>query len=253
MRSARNNRRRYRRRGRFGFLYKMLAVIAVTVAFIMGIAVFFRVETVSVVGNSRYSAQEIIEVSKVEQGSNLFRINKFEMARRIRKGLPYVDAVNIRRGLPDTLIITVSECRAAAQIASESGQWLISKSGKQLEPAGQESVDVVKVTGLELLQPEAGAAILVREEEQERCDQLLQLLQAMDECELLDRVSEIDMKSSVRILMELDDRFTVRLPMNGDFVYLLRAMDKAVQSLDDYETGTLDLTVKDYTVVFSPA
>ena len=39
MAAARNNRRRYRRRGRFGFLYKVLAVIALTVAVVMGATV----------------------------------------------------------------------------------------------------------------------------------------------------------------------------------------------------------------------
>ena len=70
---------------------------------------------------------------------------------------------------------------------------------------------------------------------------------------MIRRVTEINVRSASRILMELDGRFTVRLPMGGDYSYLLRAMDKAVQSLDDYEKGTLDLTVKDFTVVFSPA
>ena len=251
MAAARNNRRRYRRRGRSGFLYKVLAVAAVAVALIMGATVFFRVQTISVSGNERYTDEEIIAVSEVQQGDNLFRLNKFDVARRIRKGLPYVEAVNIRRGLPDTLILTVTECSAAAQVPSQSGKWRINCGGKLLESGGQ--TGIIDVKGIEALQPEAGAFLLVREEEQGRCDELLTLLQTLEQLDMLSRVSEIDLHSAVRILMQLDGRFTVRLPMGGDYDYLLRAMDKAVQSLDEYETGTLDLTVKDYTVVFSPA
>ena len=44
----------------------------------------------------------------------------------------------------------------------------------------------------------------------------------------------------------------LKLPVGGDLAYLLGAMGQAVAKLEEYETGTLDLTVKDYTVVFSP-
>lgn len=252
MAAARNNRRRYKRRGRFGFLYKLLTIAAVTAAFLMGATVFFRVQTVRVAGNERYTEEQIVEISEVEQGDNLFGLNKYEVARRIRKGLPYVDTVSIRRVLPETLLITVGECSAAAKVTSQQGKWLINCSGKLLERAVRPE-GVIDVKGVEALQPEAGSPILVREEQQERCDQLISLLRAIEEQQMLRRVTEINMRSAARILMELDGRFTVRLPMGGDYSYLLRAMDKAVQSLDDYEKGTLDLTVKDYTVVFSPA
>ena len=251
MAAARNNRRRYRRRGRFGFLYKLLAVIAVTVAVIMGATVFFRVQTLSVAGNERYTADQIIEVSQVQQGDNLFRLNKFEVARRIRKGLPYIDAVSIRRALPDTLLISVSECRAAGQVDSQAGKWLINRNGKLLEQSDR--ADCIIIKGVEALQPEPGSVLLVRQEQQTRCDHLMELLPALEEQGMLDRVTQIDLRPAARILLQLDDRFTVRLPAGGDYDYLLRAMEKAVQALDDYEKGTLDLTVKDYTVVFSPA
>lgn len=253
MSSARHNRRRYRRRGRFGFLYKMLAVIAFVVALVMGATVFFRVEEMVVAGNVRYAAQQVIDASGVMQGDNLFGMNKFETARQIRRQLPYVEGVNIRRGWPDTLIFTVTECQAAARITGEGGQWLISKSGKVLEFVEQADERIIRVAGINAVQPETGLPLVVREQQQARGDGLLELLQALDECGVAEKVTWIDMTSASRIFMDFDDRFTVKLPVSGDFVYLLGAMDKAVDTLEEYETGTLDLTVKDYTVVFSPA
>ena len=253
MSPARNNRRRYRRRGRFGFLYKMLAVIAVAAAVLVGATVFFRVEEVVVAGGVRYSAQQVIDASGVVQGDNLFGMNKFDTARRIRRLLPYVEGVNIRRGWPDTLIITVNECRPAARLPAEEGEWLISKSGKLLELVEQADSGVIRVDGLHAVQPESGLPLVVREGQQVRCDGMLALLQNLEHYGILEKVSWIDLTSASRILMDYDGRFTVKLPVSGDFEYLLGAMGKAVDTLEDYETGTLDLTVKDYTVVFSPA
>lgn len=250
--SPRHNRRRYKRRARFGFLYKLLAVIAMLAAVVMGATVFFRVEEMVVMGNQRYTAAQIIDATGVVQGDNLFGMNKFETARQIRRQLPYVEGVNIRRGWPDTLIITVTECEAAAQVTGEKGQWLISRSGKVLELARGITQNVIAVEGLNAVQPEAGLPLVVREEQQIRGDALLSLLNALEQCGMLKKVTYIDMTSPSRILMDFDVRFTVKLPVNGDFNYLLGAMGQAVDTLEDYETGALDLTVKDYTVVFSP-
>lgn len=253
MSPARNNRRRYRKRRRFGFLYKLLAFFALVVALVMGATVFFRVEEIVVAGNVRYEARQIIDATGIVQGDNLFGMNKFDTARRIRRQLPYVEGVNIRRGWPDTLLITVTECRAAARLAGEEGEWLISRSGKVLELVESAPDGVIRVDGLKAVQPEAGLPLVVREEQQARGDGLLALLRALDKCGMTEKVTWIDMTSASRTRMDFDGRFTVKLPVNGDFNYLLGAMDKAVATLEEYETGTLDLTVKDYTVVFSPA
>ncbi len=252
MSPTRHNRRRYRKKGRFGFFYKVLAVIALVVAVVMGGTVFFRVEEMVVAGNVRYSAQQVIDASGIVQGDNLFGMNKFDTARRIRRQLPYVEGVNIRRGWPDTLILTVTECQAAARLAGEQGEWLINKSGKVLELVEIGDTGVIRVDGLNAVQPETGSSLVVREEQQARSEGLLALLQGLDQCGMLEKVTWIDMTSASRIFMDYDGRFTVKLPVNADFNYLLGAMDKAVATLEEYETGNLDLTVKDYTVVFSP-
>ena len=244
------NHRSHQRRGRFGFLYKMLSVIALTAAVFMGASVFFRVESITVVGNIRYDAAQVEQASGIVRSSNLFRLNKYDTASRIRRQLPYIESVNIRRSLPDTLIITVQECNAAAQLIVGDGGWLISAAGKLLD--WSDTPFTLRIAGLDPVLPEAGANIMAKPEQQQRLDCLLSLLQAMEQHSLLERVSRIDLTGRRSITMKLDDRFTVQLPVDGDFSYLLGAMDKAVQTLEPYEHGTLDLTIKDYTVVFTP-
>lgn len=253
MSPARNKRRRYRKRRHFGFLYKLLAFVTILAALVMGATVFFRVEELEVAGNARYTEQQVMAASGIVQGDNLFGMNKFETARQIRRQLPYIEGVNIRRSWPDTLVITVTESRATARLAHEDGHWLISKAGKVLEFVRRADESTIRVDGLNAVQPEAGLTLVVREEQQIRGASLLELLQALDQCGMTGKVSWIDMTSPSRILMDFNGRFTVKLPVSGDFAYLLGAMDKAVATLEEYETGTLDLTVKDYTVVFSPA
>ena len=88
MAAARNNRRRRRGRSRFGGLLKVLCALAVLVALTMGATVFFQVEQVEVIGNHRYTAEEVVEASGIQVGDNLYHMNKFAVAREMLEELP---------------------------------------------------------------------------------------------------------------------------------------------------------------------
>lgn len=287
MAPVRNNRRRRRGGGRFGPLFKLLCAFAVVVALTMGATVFFQVETVVVSGNSRYTQEEVIQATGVQIGDNLFRMNKYQIAKQVLQSLPYVEEVMIRRSLPSTILITVSEWDSVARVevpqsdgaasaensaaadSSESGSaqggtqgqtqaaqeaWLISVGGKLLEPAPADST-ALSVTGITPLMPTAGTMLSLPQEEQGRLNALLALLDNLNQLDMLAKVSSIQL-SSTQILMRYSERFDVKMPLNADFNYKLRALAAAVEEtenkLGDETTGTFDLTREDFTAVYSP-
>lgn len=128
-RSSRSRKRR-RSRGRLGPLFKLLCLLTLVVALTAGATVFFRVEQVVVTGNSRYTQEEIVEVTGIEKGDNLYGWNKFTIAQRLRQTLPYIGEVTIRRALPSTILITVVEWDAVARIEPPSAQELLALQGE---------------------------------------------------------------------------------------------------------------------------
>lgn len=78
------------------------------------------------------------------------------------------------------------------------------------------------------------------------------LLAALEERGTLEKVSSIDLSAGTEILLRYDGRFDVKLPISGDFIHKLRALEAVVEKRESYETGTMDLTRQDYDVVFSP-
>ena len=280
-RSSRNRTRR-RGRGRFGFLFKVLCLLALVVALTAGATVFFRVEVVSVEGNHRYSREEIVEVAGIQQGDNLYAWNKFRVADQLLQSLPYIGEVSIRRVLPSTVVITVSEWDAVARILpyddpeepaepdggteEEVGEeteplpaaqepWLISVKGKLLESAGADS-PAMAVCGLTALLPQAGESLVVPQSQQARLDGLLGLLAALEEAGMTGEVSQVDL-GSTQMELRYADRFTVKLELNADFRYELQVL-KAVR--EDQENkhgpqaaGTIDLTQEEYQAVYDPA
>lgn len=266
MASMRHNRKRKRGRRRFGLLFKLLCGAALVAAATLGATVFFQVETIAVVGNSRYTAQEVIDASGVQIGDNLFQMNKNQISQRILQQLPYVGEVSPQRGLPSTLTIQVTEISAAARVevyqeaslqaetTDESGgaeedssaqgdssqtegeepltladqPWLISTSGKLLEVAPEGS-GALSVTGLTVLAPQAGTMLAVPQEQQSRLATLKELLSALEAAGELDQVSSIDLTHSTWVGMRYRENFDARLPLGEDMAHSLAVLSAAVE------------------------
>ncbi|MCI8437206.1 MAG: FtsQ-type POTRA domain-containing protein [Lawsonibacter sp.] len=274
-RYSHRSRTRRRNRGRFGPLFKLLCVIAVIVALTVGATVFFRVEQVTVTGNQRYTEEEIIAASGIQLGSNLYSLNKVRIDRNLRTTLPYIGELTINRSLPSTVVITVTEWEAVAQVAApgveqvtayqeEAGEkavttaqepWLISVKGKLLEPAPANST-AIAVTGLTPLAPQAGSFLEVPEEELTKLEALTGLLEALEVREVRGEVSAIRLESTY-LVARYAGRFDVKMRLNADFNYDVRRMESVRQRMEaergEEVAGSIDLTQEKYSAVFSEA
>ena len=247
MAARRSNKRKRRNRGRFGFLYKFLSLVIILVVIGAGCVVFFRVGEITVTGESKYTSEEITAASQVELGDNLYLINTIKTGRKIVSALPYVDDVNVRRALPDGLVITVSERGPAAVIQGGDGWWIIDKKGKILEqvPTAQRG-EAAEIVGLTALLPTVGTKVAVEDAERLKLTSLLELLQLLSEREMLPKISDIDLSSAANLLMTYDDRITVKMRMNDNKLpthigNLAEILEKG--AIQENEVGTLDLTL----------
>lgn len=278
-RSSRSRTHR-RNRGRFGPLFKLLCVLAVVVALTGGATVFFRVETVEVTGNQRYTQEEIIAASGIQMGDNLYTLNKVSIDRKIRTQLPYVGELSINRALPSTIRIDVTEWEAVARVEAPSPEqaaavreeldggkkdgepaalaqesWLISVRGKLLEQAPENST-AIAVTGLTAIAPQAGEMVKVPEGEATRLEALTALLGAMEDADLFREISRIQLEAT-RLIVRYADRFDVKMKLNADFGYNIRLMRAVREQMEEKygpeAAGTIDLTQEKHEAVYSPA
>ena len=223
---------RKRRQGRFSFLYKILIFVAICGAIAVALALFFKVDTITVTGNSRYTANQIIEASGIETGDNMFFLNKYHASERITAALPYVETVRISRQLPDTLVVTVTECTAPAAVSQDGKLWLLSGDGKQY----------AVVEGLTLLEPQVGADLQVPEEQQPSARLLLTLLGLLRDKNMLGDVQTIDLSDTASVVMRYLDRFDVTFRWDADFDYKLDYLLAVVERLEVNEKGAIDMT-----------
>ena len=257
MAARRNRRGRRRNRGRFGGLYKLLSILLIFAAILVGCIIFFRVNTMVVTGNSRYSQEEIIAAAGVEQGDNLFTLNKYQIADRILTQLPYVDDVTISRKLPDTLIFEVAESSGVAWVESGGSYWLINSNCKVLEMGDASLVQgKPQLLGITPENPTVGNTLTVAPEQQNKLERLQAFLKAIQARVMTGSLSAfIDLTADNELRFGYGANLTVVFPMNGDFDDATYELKRTLETMDERgitRTGTLDLNYESREVHLLP-
>lgn len=245
MAKKRKNRRR-RARGRLGPLLRLLSVLLTAVVIVAALTLFFKVEEVSVSGNSRYTTEEIVAVCGVEQGDNLVLLDKYAIAQRLYTQLPYITNVRINRAFPDGLTVEVTETQAALAIESSGAWWLVSKDGKIVDVTDETGTQgCVILRGMSAQEAQIGTQLTLSAEDAMTAQRLKELVSALSEREMLKKTQAIDASDGEILRIQYDGRFDVELYYDADLDFKLDCLRAAVGELEPNETGIILMTMKD--------
>ena len=155
-----------RRISKTSTLYIAIGVLLISVMTIIGTSAFLSVKDFIVEGGSMYSAEEIVEASGLSPGDNLLFIDSQNVSQRIREELPFVSDVEIKRVLPDTVSIDVTESIAVASITFAGEVYVIDSNGRLLsrspvgEPAQSEMLQgLIEIRGAEIEETRVGGTL----------------------------------------------------------------------------------------------
>lgn len=244
--ARRNRYNRKRRRGGFSLVYKLLTFLVICAAIAVALTLFFKVERIDVVGAERYTQQKIIDASGIQIEDNMFFMNKYEVSDQITSALPYIETVQIRRALPDGIVIAVTECNAPAAVRHGGKTWLLSTQCKVVDSkALSAAAEYAEVIGLTLTEAQVGMPIAVTEECAASEALLRELLPLLAEKEMLAHVQQIDVSDGSLLTLQYLDRFEVTLRRDADLDYKLEYLLAVVQRLEVNEKGRIDMTQED--------
>jgi cell division protein FtsQ len=242
-------------------MLRLATVAAVVIALVLGISVFFKVETVEVSGCSQYSAWSIREASGIEDGENLLTLSRGKAAGKIIAAFPYIDSVRIGIKLPGTVTIEVTEVRVTYRLEDENGKlWLVSSSGKVVaETTLAESEGFTKILGVKLDDPKVGEQAVALEISGDRVDSegnvipvtvtQAQRLQAaldiatyLEDNEIIGKAANIDVSDLGNISLWYGDRYQVLLGDTTQLSYKIKLMRNTIES-GKVTSGVLDITL----------
>ena len=233
-------------------LFAPLSFLLVCVAVVFGMGVFFRVQTIEVLGIEGYTAEEIIEASGIDIGDNLFFIDRASASSRIYSRLPLVEVANVEPSLPNRVTIRVQESYAMAYVDWLGTNWIVTGNCKLLSSAlPEEVVGLIRVLNVSPENPEAGQPMQVAADDGLKLTYLRDLLSAMEELDMGPDVAELDMSNPANPTFQYQGRFTVRMGPNNNTDYKLRMLLSGVPQLGQDEMGTINLS-DGVTVRFTP-
>lgn len=246
MAQKRNRRRRRRGRGSFGPILRALSVILTAVVIVAALTLFFKVDSVSVSGNSRYTAEEIRRVCGVEAGDNLILLDKYQIAKKLYTELPYITDVSIRRQLPDGLVVEVTETVASMTVEGAGAWWLVSAGGKVLEAVDEETAKgYLLLRGVDAGTPVIGQQLAPGENSALSAQRLVELMRELSERGMLAQTKCVDASDGEKLVLLYDGRFEAEMFYDADLAFKLDCLRAVVNELEPNETGIIRMTMDD--------
>lgn len=243
-RRTRRRRQRYKDRPSSGLLGRVLIMLAIVAAIVLGVAIFFRVNIVDVQGNVIYSADQVREASGVEVGDNLLTVNRAAINGNIQARMPYVQDVSVGLILPDTVVIQVKESEIAGLVQSDTGgNWYVNTEGRVLGSSVEDfQGQIVELKGFTITAPQAGAAAVASEGQEESLSASLEVIRQMEGTGLIEQITAIDAAKSYDLLLYSGDRLEIMLGGTEQLDYKIQYLQVVLDGLEDYQTGIIDLT-----------
>lgn len=217
----------------------LLVVVGIGIA--LSLTVLFKVDSIAVTGESRYTQEQILAECGLELGENLFLADTESARSVLESRLPYLEDVSVSRKLPSGIVISVSDASPSAVIAVEEGYLLVSARGKALEvlPSAPGGLPLIK--GAQLERAEPGYPITYADEQTERA--LEEIIATLEKLEF-GGIGVIDLSNPLSIELEYDGRILIEVGLPSDLDYKLKFAQKVLRDeIGADEKGTLDISL----------
>ena len=226
----------------------ILTVFAVAFAIFLGLSIFFKVEQVTVSGNSKYSEWSVYEASGIREGDSLLFFGQGGAGSRIIDALPYVKTARFEIKLPGTVHIIIEEAPVAYSVQSEDGTWwLMTAQGRLTEQVNAAVAgSCAKVEGFALRAPAVGESAVALETGEgsvtgaDRLAAALQILAQLEANEMFDGVTSVNVSKLQTLEFWYGTRFQVKLGNSEYMKEKVAAVRAAIDQASQYQTGILD-------------
>lgn len=235
--------KRRRRRRRLACAAVLLIMAAVCV--ILSLTVFFKIETINVAGESRYTAEEIVASSGIQVGENLFLADTEAACAQIESQKPYIRTAIIRRKLPGTIEITVEQTQSAFLGAYTDGGYVLLDSGLKVLEAGEGNLPdgIPELRAGNITAADVGAPL--QTENPDAASALSALIAAADQAGL-SGITLYDITDPADIVLTYDGRLDVQVGRTDNLERKMAMLAEVIRRNDETNperSGTVDLRV----------
>jgi len=223
--------------------YILLSFLMCIIFTVICMALFLKIENIEVTGNERYIASDIVQISGISEGQNMYSINKKDAIALITEKYPYINGVVIRRTLPSTLTFRITEDKAKYYTEICGEYFVLSETLRVLErslqkPATSNDSKLIFIRLSDVSKAVVGSEVSFNKTLS--FDYISSFFEIMSENEIEPKVSEIDISNKYNIYVYYEDRFKIYLGDTSNADMKLTFARLMIESFDADKRGTVD-------------
>jgi len=196
------------------FLSLSMFIVTILLVLMLLSTDIFDIKKISVFGNAKVSYNEIVRLSGVTVGQNIFEVNRRQLKNRLENN-PYLIVKEIKRRLPSELAIYVSERQGALIIEMSDGYELIDKEGICLEHIyNKDRMSLPMAIGINDAMFKDGENVT---KQSQKGQMLMDLYNALDKYDFLSNVSTLDIRDEYDIIVTTNWGLQVKMGDSQNF------------------------------------
>lgn len=233
---------RQKKKKRRRMISRIGIAVLVLLAIVFAPTIFFQVSKINVTGDTRYTSEQLIKSTGVKQGDNMFFLDTKQIAADLKDEYPYLDTIKLRRKLPSTLQIEVSDRTAALSIEQNGKYLILDMSGKVLEKTKSAAKGTAKVTGVPMKGLHVGDT--VDEDKYGKAASVMKLLELTDQYGMKKHIKTIDVEKAYDVRVTYDKRYTILLGAleESNLEHKIQFLKAILKEPSLPESGVIDLT-----------
>lgn len=227
--------------------YFMIVVIVLFVMLFLVAKLFFSLDGIivnmTVYESQNYDVNTVKSVSGLSEGDLLFFADKGKIEENIKKNLPFVDSVSVKKEFPSTVIINIVEEKESFYFEYADRYFVISSGLKVLAFFDSESElmaadyydKIMRVELDEVKEVEVTKTVVFFDSESHRRSE--KVLKTVAASPLYDKISSLDMSELYDLKLSYDSRIDVYFGSHIDFEKKLANVEKIIELHDDKVKG----------------
>lgn len=216
------------------FIIILLLVVGVSLCF----TVFFPIENLKVSGSKLYTTEQILTVSDIKVGDNLFAIPKSNVQAKLKNELPFIEKIEFSRTLPGDLEIKVTEAKEYSAIMQKGNYYILSKQNwvlsKEKElPKGVFEIKVKNAYCKVGCEADFSKA--------KNIDILNEFIQELQNNKI--KIDYIDVTNKLTLEVGVEGRFVVNYGNPNSIPQKTKHLKGMIESIDKESTGKINLNM----------
>ncbi len=231
-------RRKKRRKRRLIVGFLVFLFTALSVAAVLSVTILFPIKVVKAKGSKLYTEKQIIKSSGITEDNNLFTLSAEAVTENLVRNLPYVESVELKRELPDTITVIVKDAKEYASVCVDDVYYVISQGGRVINAYTEQPMNTFLIEGCSV---KCKVGQMAEFDSYENKNTIFDLASKLEKENIF--INKIDVSDKYKITFTVEGRFNVILGSEINAEKKILQLGSMIEHMDKNATGKIDLSI----------